>query len=383
MLRPEGVQFMQGNEAAAWAAIDAGARFYAGYPITPSSEIAEKCAELLPHFGGVYLQMEDEIASLAAVIGASLSGTKAFTATSGPGFSLMQENLGVAVYQEVPCVVINVMRVGPSTGLATRPAQGDVMQARWGTHGDHPIIVLSPESVQEMYDLTLLAFNLAERYRTPVILLSDEVVGHMREKVVIPPLEKLEIVDRKRPTGNPKEYLPYKPDADLIPPLARYGDEYILHASSTAHDDTGYSNFKPAVADALIRRLHAKIYANRGAICRTELFGPKDAAVSIIAYGAVARTAKQAVFEANQMGLSVNLLRPITLWPFPEEEVKQTLQKARAVLVPEMNLGQVILEVERLNKTNTPIHQLSRTDGELITPEEILAKLGEVNKTCA
>jgi 2-oxoglutarate ferredoxin oxidoreductase subunit alpha len=374
---------MQGNEAAAWAAIDAGARFYAGYPITPSSEIAEKCAELLPLFGGIYLQMEDEIASMAAVIGASLSGVKAFTATSGPGFSLMQENLGVAIYQEVPCVVINVMRVGPSTGLATRPAQGDVMQARWGTHGDHAIIALSPESVQEMYDLTVLAFNLAERYRTPVILLSDEIIAHMREKLIIPPLDALSIENRKRPRGEPKDYLPYKPEADLIPPMASYGGPYLVHASSTAHDYTGYSNFKPEVAQELVRRLHRKIDVNRPQICRTELFGPPEARTTLIAYGAVARAAKQAVVEANQSGGSANLLRLITLWPFPEEEVRRALARARAVVVPEMNLGQIILEVERVNRANTPVHHLSRTDGEPITPEEILTCLAEVNKTCA
>jgi len=341
---------LQGNEACAWGAIDAGARFFAGYPITPSSEIAELCARELPNYGGVYIQMEDEIGSIAAVIGASLSGKKSFTATSGPGFSLMQENLGVGIYQEVPCVIVNVQRVGPATGIATRPAQADVMQARWGTHGDHAIIALCPASVQEMYDLTVRAFNLAEKYRTPVILL------------------------------NPKDYLPYKPDADGIPPMAAYGDEHIVHASSSCHDETGCSNFKPATSHKLLTRLRDKIYKNKKDIIEVELFGPEDADITIISFGATSRVSKHVVVKAEEEGIKANLLRLITMWPFPDEEVQAALAQAKAAVVAEMNQGQVLGEVQRVNRSNTPVYHVSRTDGEPITPEEILAKLREVAK---
>ncbi len=378
MGRPEGMQLLQGNEACAWGAIDAGARFFAGYPITPSSEIAEACARELPRYGGVYIQMEDEIASMAAIIGASLSGQKTFTATSGPGFSLMQENLGVGIYQEVPCVIVNVQRVGPATGLATRPAQADVMQSRWGTHGDHSIIVLSPASVKEMYYLTVRAFNLAEKYRTPVILLSDEVVGHMRENFALPEPGTIEIINRKRPRGDYKEYLPYKPDEDGIPPMASYGDKYIMHASSSCHDETGCSNSKPETNRKLLNRLRVKIYNNLEDIVQVEYFGPADAEVTLIAFGATSRVCKQAVVDAEKEGIKVNLLRLITIWPFADEQVQKALEKAKAVIVPEMNQGQVLGEVQRVNRTNTPVYQVSRTDGELFTTAEILAKIREV-----
>lgn len=378
MPRPTGVQFLQGNEASLWGALDAGARFFAGYPITPSSEIAELACRELPVLNGIYLQMEDEIASIAAITGASLSGKKSFTATSGPGFSLMQENLGVAIYEEVPCVIVHVQRVGPSTGMATRPAQGDVMQTRWGTHGDHPVIALCPSSVQEMYELTVRAFNLSEKYRTPVIVLSDEIVAHLREKITLPEPEEIEIINRKTPQGPPEGFLPYAPDADGIPPMGKYGDPHIVHASSTSHDYSGYSNFTPEVADALIRRIHRKIYDNLNDIITCEKFGPEEADITLIAYGATARTAKQAVIDAGKKGLKVNLLRLITIWPFADEQVAKVLEKAKNVIVPEMNLGQIVLEVERANKSNTPVHLLSRVDGELITPEQILARIQEV-----
>lgn len=377
MSRPVGVHLLQGNEACVWGAIDAGARFFAGYPITPSSEIAHKCAEELFKYGGVYVQMEDEIGSIAAVIGASLAGAKSFTATSGPGFSLMQENIGLGIYQEVPCVIVNVQRVGPSTGLATRPAQGDVMQARWGTHGDHAIIALCPASVKEMYDLTVKAFNFAEKYRTPVILLSDEVIGHLRESVALPNREKIEIINRKRPQGDPEKYLPYQPGENGIPLMAAYGDKYILHASSSCHDETGCSNSRPETNQKLLDRLRSKIYNNLDDIVMTEDFGAKDADILIIAYGAVSRTSKYVVEKALKEGVKVKLLRLITMWPFADKQVQKALEKVRAVIVPEMNQGQVIGEVQRLNAGNVPLYQVSRTDGELITPEEILTKIRE------
>jgi len=379
--RPTGRQIIQGNEACAWGAIEAGARFFAGYPITPSSEVAEICANVLPDYGGIYIQMEDELASMAAIVGASLSGVKSFTATSGPGFSLMQENLGVAIAHEVPCVVVDVQRMGPATGLATRPAQGDIMQVRWGTHGDHAIIALSPASVLECFTLTVRAFNLAEKYRTPVVLLGDEVIGHLRECVELPQPGSLEIVNRKRPTGDPGKYLPYAPDEDGIPPMAKYGDPYILHASSSAHDATGCTNSSPANNAALVKRLYNKIYHNRADIIQTEIFGPEKADCTIIAYGGTSRSAMQAVVEANECGLSVNLLRLITIWPFPEDAVRDVLAASRSVIVPEMNLGQVLLEVGRLNAGyNLPVYPVSRVDGELITPDQILAKIKEVAK---
>ncbi len=381
MNRPVGKQFMQGNEACVFAAIDAGARFYAGYPITPSSEIAELCAEFLPQVKGVFLQMEDELGSMAAVIGASAAGTKSFTATSGPGFSLMQENLGMAIYTEVPCVVVNVQRNGPSTALATRPGQGDVMQTRWGTHGDHPIIVLSPSSVQEYYDLTVRAFNLSEKYCTPVIILTDEVIGHMKEDLVIPQLDDLEIINRKVPTQSIEEYRPYQTGDDDIPAIAPFGSDYIVHISSSCHDETGFSNSKPQTADKLVRRLHRKIDRNIEDIVQVEWFGARNADLCIIAYGAVSRTAKQVVVDAEEKGLSVNLLRIITHWPFPDAQVKEALNQAKAVIVAEMNLGQVAQEIQRLNSSHTPIYSLTRIDGEMIIPSQIMSKIEEVMRS--
>ncbi|MBP1759534.1 MAG: 2-oxoglutarate ferredoxin oxidoreductase, alpha subunit [Firmicutes bacterium] len=378
MIRPFGVQFMQGNEACVYGAIDAGAKFYGGYPITPSSEIAELSAELLPQVGGVYLQMEDEIGSIATVIGASAAGKKSYTATSGPGFSLMQENLGMAIYSEVPIVLINIQRNGPSTALATRPAQGDVMQARWGTHGDHPIIALCPASVQECYDLTVRAFNLAEKYRIPVIVLGDEVIGHMRESLRIPEPDELEIINRKMPNTPAEGFKPYTTGEDDIPSIPPYGTEHIVHISSSCHDESGYSHNAPQTADNLVRRLHRKIEKNKADIVQIEWFGPDDADVTLIAYGVVSRAAKQAVIDAQKEGLSVNLLRLITQWPFADEQVREALKKAKVVIVPELNLGQMVLEVERLNSFKTPVYPLSRIDGEIILPSQIIDKIQEV-----
>lgn len=378
MARPEGEQLLQGNEACAWGAIDAGARFFGGYPITPSSEVAEVCARELPHYGGIYMQMEDEIASMASIIGASLSGKKSLTATSGPGFSLMQENLGVGIYQEVPCVIVNVQRVGPATGLATRPAQADIMQARWGTHGDHSIIVLSPASVQEMYTLAVRAFDLAEKYRTPVILLSDEVIGHMRENIALPDPEELHVTARIRPAGSPEDYLPYQADKGGVPHMAAYGDQHILHVTSSCHDETGRTNSRPQVNESLLRRLQDKIDKNLDDIVEVERFGPEDADILIIAFGVASRVAKEAADRAQKEGIKVKLLRIITLWPFPETEVRDALLTARMALVPEMNQGQIIREVQRANRENIPVHPVSRFDGELITPTEILTRIREV-----
>ncbi len=380
MSRPKGIQLMEGNHACAWGAIDAGARFYAGYPITPSSEIAEVCARELPAYGGTYIQMEDEIGSMAAIVGASLSGKKSFTATSGPGFSLMQENLGVGIYQEVPCVIVNIQRVGPATGLATQPAQADVMQARWGTHGDHPIIALSPATVQEMYSLTIRAFNLAERFRSPVILLGDQVVGQTYENITLPDPDSLDIIDRKKPVVSPEEYLPYEPGDDLVPPMAAYGDRHILHASSTCHCETGYSNFQYGTNRQLLTRLHNKIYNYLDEIIDVEHFGPEKADVTLISFGSSSRVCKYLVGEAEKEGIKVNLLRLISIWPFPDREVQKALANTGAVVVAEMNQGQVIHEVNRVNRTNTPVHLASGIDGELIRPEIIMTSIREAVK---
>ncbi len=380
MSRPEGIQLMEGNHACAWGAIDAGARFFAGYPITPSSEIAEVCARELPAYGGIFIQMEDEIGSIAAIIGASLSGKKSFTATSGPGFSLMQENLGVGIYQEVPCVIVDIQRVGPATGLATQPAQADVMQARWGTHGDHSIIALSPATVQEMYYLTIRAFNLSERFRTPVIILGDQVIGQTYENIKLPDPSSLDIIERIKPFVSPEDYFPYQPDKNGVPPMAAYGDRHIVHASSTCHDETGYSNFKTQTNRALLTRLKDKIYNYTDEIVDVEHFGPDHAEVTLISYGASSRVCKYVVGEAKKEGIRVNLLRLISIWPFPDRIVREALGKTGAVVVAEMNQGQLIGEVNRVNATNTPVYLASGIDGALIDPDIIMAAIREALK---
>ncbi|WP_027717373.1 2-oxoacid:acceptor oxidoreductase subunit alpha [Desulfovirgula thermocuniculi] len=379
MSGPAGVaRLMQGNEAVVEGALAAGVRFFAGYPITPSTEIAELMAERLPLVGGKFIQMEDEIASMAAVIGASLAGLKALTATSGPGFSLKQENIGYAAMAEIPCVIVNVQRWGPSTGIPTAPAQGDVMQARWGTHGDHPVIALCPSSVREAFDLTVRAVNLAEKYRVPVILLMDEVVGHMRERVVLPPPEEVEVVERKKPRVPPGDYYPYRPDEDGVPPMANFGDGYRYHVTGLVHDEKGNPTTDPRVAEELLLRLHRKIYDHLDDILSVERYMLEDAEVAVVAYGAVARAARRAVKEARAAGINAGLLRPVTIWPFPEREVAELAQRVRLVVVAEMNLGQLRLEVERAVGGRAAVKGIHRVSGELITVEEILAALREV-----
>lgn len=372
------VEFIQGNEAMAEGAFAAGARFYAGYPITPSSEIAEMAARHLPQMGGVFIQMEDEIGSIGAMLGASLAGYKSFTATSGPGFSLMQENLGVGVMAEIPCVIINVQRSGPSTGLATKPAQGDVMQARWGTHGDHPAIAISPMSVQECFDLMITAFNYSEKYRTPVIMLADEVVGHMREKVVIRDPSTMNLIDRKRPDGSPKDYLPYQADDDGVPPMGDLGSAYIQHANGSMHDETGFPNTTPENADKVIRRLHDKVFNDRENIVVTKEYFMDDAEIAIISYGSTSRTSLQVVEEGRKLGKRIGLLHLTTIWPFADQIVSKYLNQVSAIIVPEMNLGQLIGEVKQLNARNIPVVGVNKVNGEAITPNEIQKKIEEV-----
>lgn len=374
--------FLQGNGAIVEGAITAGARFYAGYPITPSSEIAESCAERLPQVGGVYIQMEDELGSIAAVIGASLTGAKAFTATSGPGFSLMQENLGVAILGEVPCVVVNVQRSGPSTGLATKPAQADVMQARWGRHGDQNLIVLSPASVQECFDLTITAFNLAERFRAPVILLADEIVAHMRENMIIPDPAQIKIVNRKTPTCPPADYLPFKPDVDDVPPLADYGSAYIFHVTSSMHGERGYSQDDPANAGVKIKRLFTKLdnHLDGISLVKHHYNQADELDMLIVTFGCTTRPARAAAMRATN--LRIGVLQLITLWPFPDDFVAAAAQNARVVLVPELNLGQVVREVQRVVGKEKPVYGLHKSNGLGFLPAEISARIEEVAKQC-
>ena len=370
-----GSYFTLGDIACAEGALAAGCRFFAGYPITPATEIAEHLSQRMPEFGGIYIQMEDEIASMAAVLGASYAGLKAMTATSGPGFSLMQENIGLAVMTETPCVIVDIMRGGPSTGQPTLPGQQDVMQARWGSHGDYATVALAPSSVQEMFDLTLEAFNLAETYRVPAMLLGDEIVAHMYEKLVIPPPDKLRIVNRKRPNVPREEYMPFKPDEDLVPPMACFGEGYHFHATGLTHDERGYPQTSSSEAQQrLVTRLCNKIRKNEDKIIRVEETMLDDADVAVVAYGIVARSALSAVRKAREKGIKAGLLRLITLWPFPEKRVAQLAEQTKAIVVPEMNCGQMVLEVERKAK-ETPVAFLSKLGEEPHTPLEILEEI--------
>jgi len=369
---------LQGNEACVKGALMAGCRFYAGYPITPATEIMEGMARELPRVGGVFIQMEDEIASLGAVIGASLAGVKSMTATSGPGFSLMQEHIGFACMAEVPCVIVDVMRAGPSTGLPTQPSQGDVMQARWGTHGDHPIIALSPSSVYEFLELTIKAFNLSERYRTPVILLVDEVVAHMREGVILPAEGDIEIEDRAQPTVPPEWYIPYADPGTGIPPMPAFGDGYRYHVTGLYHDVRGYPTTRVDEVDPLIRRLFSKISKDFDRLQWFDSYYTEDALITVIVYGSVARSALRAVEEAREKGMRVGLIKLKVLWPFMRSTVVNAIEKSQKVLVPEMNIGQVSREVKRVNQGRCEVVTLNKLDGTLITPPEILNTLEEM-----
>lgn len=372
------VVLMQGNEACVEGAIIAGMRFYAGYPITPSTEIAEISAAKLPRIGGMFIQMEDEIASISAVIGASLAGKKAMTATSGPGFSLKQEGIGYAIIAEVPCVIVNVQRGGPSTGMPTAPAQGDVMQARWGTHGEHSIITLYPSTVKEVLYTTIRAFNLAEKYRTPVILLMDEVIGHMREKVELPNPSDIEIYNRKKPTCKPNEYMPYRvKNGDIVPEMASIGDGYRWHVTGLVHDETGFPTNDSNIAETLIKRLVGKIENNLDDIVQYEEYKLDDADEVIIAYGSTARSVKAAIDILRSKGKKIGLFRPITIWPSPKKQIKELAEKVNRITVIEMNLGQYYLEVDRIASKYTEVAKFGRVNGELISPKDIISFLEE------
>jgi len=363
---------MSGDEACAEGAISAGCRFFAGYPITPATEIAERMAQRLPEVGGTYIQMEDEIASMAAILGASWGGVKAMTATSGPGFSLMMENIGLGLMLETPCVVVDIQRGGPSTGLPTLTGQGDMMQARWGSHGCYSIIALSPDSPQELYDFTIRAFNLSERYRLPVLVMSEAATGHMYEKVVIPPISEIEMVPRRKPIVSPDEYLPFEPDADLVPAMANAGDGYGFHVTGLTHDERGYPTVAVEIQDKLVRRLVEKIEKNRNEIIELEEDGIDDAEVVVCSYGIAARVSLIAVERAREEGIKVGMLRLITVWPFPQDRVREIARQVKAFVVPEINYGQIALEVERCACGMAETIPVTHMGGTVHRPEMIL-----------
>jgi 2-oxoglutarate ferredoxin oxidoreductase subunit alpha len=375
-----GQHFLLGDHACAEGALAAGCRFFAGYPITPSTEIAERLAHRLPEVGGIFVQMEDELASMAAIVGGSVAGTRAMTATSGPGFSLMMENVGLAAMMEVPCVVVNVQRGAPSTGLPTLVGQADVMQARWGSHGDYEIVAYAPASPQECFDLTVRAFNTADQYRIPVFVLSDEVVAHMTERVVIPPPETIPKVDRKRPreAAGGNGFLPFKADDDMVPPMAHAGEGYRVHFTGLTHDERGYPAITPEAHDRLVRRLVDKIRRNVGRIVEYEEDRLDDARVVVIAYGSTARSARRAVALAREEGIRVGLLRPVTLWPFPGDRVRELSQRVIAFVVPELNLGQLAREVERF--TTRPVLGVNHAGGAMFPPGSILDTIRKASR---
>ena len=375
----EGKWFMNGDNACAEGGLAAGCRFFAGYPITPATEVAEHMAERMPQVGGIFIQMEDEISSVAAILGAAWGGFKSMTATSGPGFSLMMENYGLGIMTETPTVIVDVMRGGPSTGLPTLVGQADVMQARWGTHGDVQAIALAPNSPQECFDLTVRAFNLSERFRTPVLVLSDESVGHMTELVTIPPPGEIELTPRRAPTVPPDKYRPYAVGADLVPEMPSAGQGYRIITTGLTHDERGYPVLTPEVQEKLVSRLSDKITRYRDEIIELEEFHLDDADIAVVTYGISSRPAKRAVKLARADGVKVGMLRLRTLWPFPEERIRDLSKRVKAFVVPEINMGQVSLEVERASCGRAPVRHMG-CSGRIHKPEEILKVIEEVRR---
>lgn len=372
-----GEHFIHGDAACAEGGLAAGCRFFAGYPITPATEVAERMARRLPEVGGIYIQMEDEIASMAAILGASWGGVKSMTSTSGPGFSLMMENIGLGMMTETPCVVVNIQRGGPSTGLPTLVGQADVMQARWGSHGDYGCIAVSPASPQECFDFTILAFNLSEMYRQPVFVLADEVVGHMTEKVTIPPREQIHVAERARPTADHGSYLPFDSTGPMPAPMAIAGQGYHVHVTGLTHDERGYPVITDAVQERNVRHLVDKVRTNALQIIRVDEVCLEDAEVVVVAYGCTSRVARQAVEDMRRKGYRIGLLRLVTLWPFPSHIIRNLAGRVKAFVVPEVNYGQIAREVERTAGGKAETVLMGLMGGSIHSPEEIQEVAGQ------
>jgi 2-oxoglutarate/2-oxoacid ferredoxin oxidoreductase subunit alpha len=366
-----GAHFIDGDHACSEGALAAGCRFVAGYPITPSTEVVERIAQRFPFVGGIFIQMEDEIASSIAIQGAAWAGKKVMTVTSGPGFSLMMEHIGYAAMTETPCVFVDVQRAGPSTGLPTQPAQGDMMQARWGSHGDYSVIALCPNSPQESFDLTIRAFNLAEQYRIPVLLMLDECVGHMTERVVIPPADQIEITPRRFYEGSREDFMLYKPGPDLVPAMVKAGDGYRIHVTGLTHDERGYPAMTAAAQDKKVRRLIDKIRVNADDIIDYREQEVDGADVVVVTYGITSRTAIPAIDMARREKMRVGHLRLVVAWPFPEERIRTLAKSVKAFVVPELNLGQMSLEVERCAAGACRVAQVGHAGGGVHNPHDI------------
>jgi 2-oxoglutarate ferredoxin oxidoreductase subunit alpha len=376
-----GSHFLLGDHACAEGAMAGGCDFFAGYPITPSTETPERLSRRMPAVGAIFMQMEDELASMSALVGASLAGARAMTATSGPGFSLMMENIGMAAMMEAPCVVVNIQRGAPSTGLPTLVGQGDMMQCKWGSHGDYEIVAYSPSSPQEAFDHVIKAFNTADRWRIPVFVMADELIGHMTEKVVIPPADQIPRVERKRPRhepGDPSFLHCLAEDEDLVPPIVHAGEGYRVNYDSLTYDEKGYPATFAEPHDRLVRRLVNKIRLHTDQIMEYEEIFLEDAELAVIAYGSTSRSARRAVNDARRDGIRVGLLRLITVWPFPENKVRELSNQVKAFVVPELNLGQISREVERF--TSLPVVGVNHAGGVMMAPDPILDAIREVNK---
>ena len=372
-----GYHFLDGDHALAEGALAAGCRFFAGYPITPSTETAERFAERCPHVGGLFIQMEDEIASVAALIGGAWGGQKVMTVTSGPGFSLMMENIGLAAMTETPMVIANVQRGGPSTGLPTLPAQQEMMQVRWGSHGDYRVIALCPDSPQECFDLAVEAFNLSETYRVPTFIMTDETVGHMHEKVVIPPADQIKVVPRNWYQGPKSDYRPYKFTGKTVAPMVKAGDGYRFHVTGLTHDERGYPALTVEQNKKVVTHLIEKIEANADKIIKLEERDVEGADVVVVSYGITSRIVSKAVADARKAGLKVGSVRLITIWPFAEKRIKELAGKVKAIVVPEINYGQMVLEVERAAAGQCKVISVNHTGGAVHDPDTILAAIKE------
>ncbi|MDY6970737.1 MAG: 2-oxoacid:acceptor oxidoreductase subunit alpha [Thermodesulfobacteriota bacterium] len=373
-----GAHFMTGDVACAEGALAAGCRFFGGYPITPATEVAEHMSGRLPEVGGVFVQMEDEIAAMASVIGASCAGVKSMTATSGPGFSLMMENIGLAICTETPCVLVNVQRAGPSTGLPTQGAQGDMMQARWGSHGHYEIIALAPSSPQEIFFQTIVAFNLSEKYRIPVLIMTDEIVGHLSERVIIPEASTIKTVSRSRPKGRKDRFKPYEAGPDWVAPMAVAGEGYSIHLTGLTHDRRGYPVMTVEAQEEMMTRLVEKVRQNLHDIILTEEYRLDDAEIALVSYGVSARTCLAAVDEAREQGIKAGLLRLITVWPFPKDQIRKLSKTVRGFVTVEINLGQIHLEVERCAAGKVPAFLVGHPGGTIISPERVIDTLRQV-----